>query len=599
MSNQRFCHYVKPNEITRVPRRHIFLDVESHRIPDDQGEAQTWRLAVAQFWSNDKGRKEHDATATFDAPNLLWAAVDTFCRQKSRTVLWAHNLGYDVRVSEAFDQLPRLGWSLVAHNLSGKGCWLQWRKDRASLCMVDSASVFPLSLAQVGEHFALGKPPLPRDDDTRDAWIARCAADVLILSTAVRAYLQWIEEADLGNWQMTGSGQCWAIFRHKFMSHRLLVHDDDQALRAERRAMWTGRCEAYWHGAIKFQVVHEWDLTLAYARIARDTPLPTRLIGPMPVVATWRRHLANPRVAVLAEVEVVTETPVVPAEKEGRIVWPVGAFTTTLWGPEITAAIDAGATVTPIRGWLYRADPCLRDWATWIITRLEAPDNEVPAWQKVIHKADARRLIGRFAMTYTQWDAVATAPDVNTRRAEYFDLRTGTQGEILQIGRDVFERGGTQEWEHSMPAITGYVMSVCRVRLWDIMRACPPNSILYVDTDSILATDRHHDHIRAVAESSIGHGLRLKRSWDGFAIWGPRQVVTGQQVRVSGLPKRARQIGRHQFRGEVWESLETATRRGHFTRVHVAQRQWTMKGVDHRRVGGSVGWTRPHSMGQG
>lgn len=594
---QRFPHYVKRNEITRVPRRHIFIDIEAVEETTPYGVEQTWRLGCAAFWSNDRGHRERDYGITVDSPSALWREVDAFCRPKNRTVLWAHNLAYDLRVGGALLELPRLGWTLTAHNLSNQGCWLNWRKGTASLVMVDSASVFPVSLAQVGEYFGLGKPELPQHDDGRELWEARCLADVAILAAAIKAYIGWIESDDLGNWQQTGAGQSWATYRHRFMRHKLLSHADDRALRAERRAMWTGRCEAYWHGAIKYQVTHEWDLTLAYCRIVRDEPVPTRLIGPMPSGYPWQRRLDTPGMAILAEVEINTEVPIVPTEVDGYIAWPTGRFRTTLWGPEIRRALDVGASVTVLAGWLYRSELALSDWAAWLMARLEDETGRIPVWQKVILKHWARALVGRFAMTYTSWELVAQAPELNVRRVQFYDTRTHQEGELLQIGDQLFRKSGVEEWQHSMPAITGYVMSVARVRLWDIMSACPSQSVLYCDTDSIITTDRHHDAVKAVADSAIGHGLRLKRSWDGFAIWGPRQIVTGEVTRIAGIPKRARMVSRDTFVGQVWESLEAGTRRGHFDRVVITPRQWKLKGIDRRRAGTGVGWTHPHRIG--
>lgn len=592
----RFIHYIRKNETTRVPRFHIMLDTEAHERPAPGGTEQFFRLAVAHYWDCEKGRKEHEDTQVFDDPDSLWKYVSDRCARRARTVLWAHNLGYDTRISESLVVLPRMGWRLEAHNLSGKGCWLNWRRGEQSLVMVDSASVFPISLAQIGEHFGLGKLALPEFEAERDQWEARCRRDVEILGTAVKAYIKWIEEGDLGNWQQTGAGQSWAAYRHRFMSHRLLVHDDESALSAERRAMWTGRCEAFWHGAVSFATVHEWDLTLAYARVARDVAVPTRLVGPLPNCDQWRRYLDNPRVAILAEVEVTTDLPIVPTEVDGHIAWPTGTFVTTLWTPELKALADAGATVTVRGGWLYRTDPALKEWADWIITALEDRDGTVPAWRKVILKHWARALIGRFAMTYTSWEAWARAPDLKTQRFSFFDSRTNTEGEMIQVGREIFEKTGTQEWQHSMPAITGFVMSACRVRLWDIMRALPEGATLYVDTDSILATEGFHDAVKKVADSPIGHGLRLKKSWDGISIWGPRQIVTGASVRIAGLPKRAHRTGRHRFEGEVWESLEAASRNGRFASVRIQRRAWEMKGIDRRRKGGTIGWTKPHVL---
>lgn len=594
----RVAHYVRPNETTRIPRRHIFLDVEAVENRAGIHAEQTWRLAVANFWTREKGRRTHNETVEFDTADSLWKAVGDFTRRRTRTVLWTHNLGYDIRVSSAFTHLPTQGWRLVAYNLSNRGTWATWRRGDASLCFVDSASVFPVALKQIGEYFGLSKPDLPAWEDSREAWLTRCHADVEILSTAVRAYLDWLDSADLGNWQYTGAGQSYAAYRHRFLCDRLLVHDDPEALAAERRAMWTGRCEAYWHGNAKHATVHEWDLHLAYARIAKDCDLPSRLIRYLPHGSGFLPYVSHPKLALLTEVTVDTAVPCVPTQVDGRIIWPTGRFTTTLWSPEIDLLLRSGAAVTFHRGWLYRKSPVLRDWATWIIDQLGADDSETPAWRKVILKHWSRALIGRFAMTYAAWEPFGTMPAPALKKTLLFHQGTDEPQEMMQVGRDTFVKAGTEEWGQSMPSITGYVMSVCRVRLWNIMLACPANAVLYSDTDSIIVTDTHHDAVKRIADSDTGHGLRLKRSWEGISVYGPRQIVTGNNVRISGLPKRASQLGDDQFTGTVWESVETAVQHGRFDTVRITPRKWRMKGIDKRRDPGPGGWTLPRTVHQ-
>jgi hypothetical protein len=513
--------------------------------------------------------------------------------------MWAHNLGYDARISTCFTILPTLGWALVAHNVAPRGTWLSWRRGKASLIMVDSASVWPDTLAHVGLMFGLGKPRLPAPDASDQAWEQRCHADVTILRTAVLAYLGWIESADLGNWQVTGAGQSWAAYRHKYMHHNLLVHADFEALAAERRAMWTGRCEAYWHGSIGYQVVHEWDLHAAYARCARDLAVPVRLLGAMPTGYDWRRGLDDPRYALLAQVSVSTDTPSVPALHDGHILWPVGTFHTVLWDVEIASAIADGASVTVHKGWLYRTEPALRDWATWILDVLTAPADTYPLWMIAIVKHWSRALIGRFAMQYATWEPWATAPELGTERRTLIDDIEASEYDIMQVGRDVWRESGTVEWSQSMPAITGYVMAACRVRLWRIIRALPEGCVLYADTDSLLCTDRWHDTVAAVAATELGEGLRLKQSWQGITILGPRQIVTGERVRMAGIPNSARRVGRAEFEGEVWESLDVALRSGRAGAVRTMPRRWHARGVDRRRKSRGVGWTAPHALNLG
>lgn len=526
-------------------------------------------------------------------PKALWVDVEAFCKTSGRTILWAHNLGYDVRITQAFDILPALGWRLTAHNIGKSGVWLEWRKDGKTLLMADSVTVFGQKLAKVGAYFGLGQIESPKDKDDDAAWLRRCRRDVEILQTAMLAYLQWLEEDDMGNWRLTGAAQSWATFRHKFLTHKMVVHDDEFALEAERRAMWAGRCEAYWIGELRGQVVHEWDFTQAYARIARDHPVPVRLLGPMPQAYDWRRIVDSAKSALLAKVRITTSVPVVPCEDDGRILWPIGTFDTVLWDVEIKAALDAGATVEVLQGWLYHLEPALKAWGDWIIGQLEAPEEECPTWQKVVLKHQSRALIGYMAMTHNTWEEFATVEESCVRRSTLIDLDKGTACDMIQVGHDVWVDGGRVESPSSMPMITGYVQAISRVQLWNVLKELPEGVALYVDTDSLLCTDKHSGVVQGVARKLGYDGLRLKRSWQGFTIRGPRQIITGDLARVSGVPRDARQRGKYTLVGEVWDSLPGSIHRGDPSSVVIRDRNWTITGRDNRRRNTGFGWTAP------
>lgn len=596
-SGGRQYHYVKPNETTRIPRRHIVIHAAARSTRTSFGHEQTWRGASGWFVSAPKGKTPKETTASWTDPATMWSDIVAHAVKGTRTVLWAHNLGFQARVSGLFRILPGMGWELIASNMAARGCWMTWRKDTATLTMTDVGSVWPTTVAEIGKMFRIDPSRIPDQTEPDETWLTYNRRTVNILSIAVASYLGWIESADLGNWQMTGAGQSWAAYRHKHMHHKLLVHADVDAMVAERRAMWTGRCEAYWHGTILNQVLHEWDLSLAYARVARDVRVPTRLIGPMPPRYDWRGSLDDPRYAFLAEVTVDTETPTVPALHDDHILWPVGKFSTVLWDCEIAEAIADGATVTVHKGWLYYAEPALKSWAEWVIAALEDDDGIVPAWQKAIFKHWARALIGRFAMQYATWDQWATMPTMDAERRVCIDELEGTVYELMHVGAQMFRQAGTEDWGNSMAAITGYVMAASRVRLWRIMKALPKGATLYVDTDSILATDAFHADLARVADSSLGHGLRLKTSYTGFTIDGPRQIVTGPRVRMGGIPVRANRTGRHSFEGEVYESVDVALRHKRADVVRAVDRTWTVRGVDRRRSGPSIGWTKPFRLG--
>lgn len=593
MTEDRVFHYVKRGTTARMPRRHIFLDTESTSERTARGHRQRWRVGVAAHRVAEKGRAVKQSMAVYNDPVSMWTGIGEVTRGRSRTVVWAHNLGYDVRIADAFTVLPKLGWKCVQHNLANRGTWLHWRRGEATMLMCDSMSVFPVPLQQLALARGTAKTRLPDDGDSRELWVARCTRDVEILRDSLVDYLDWIEREQLGSWQLTGAGQSYAAFRSRFMTHNMLVHADPDALEAERRAMWTGRCEAYWKGRTGRVGVEEWDQALAYARIARDSYVPTRLIGEIDPNTDLANLLGRKCYSVLADVDMETSVPIAPTKVDGRIAWPVGTFSTTLWSPELRLALDSGANVSVKRLWLYQAQPALKKWAEWIIDGIESEDSDIPPWLWIILKHWARALIGRFGMQYTEWQEFGATDDLRLLHADVYDTTTGSEFSLSHVGNSVFRESGEVEWGQSQPAITGYVMSAARVWLWQLVNAMGPRAVLYADTDSFYVTGEHHERARQLAASALGDGLRLKSTHKGAVILGPRQLLVDGQPRIAGIPKRAEKLGGNRFVGEVWTSLRTGLRKGIVSAVPVHDRKWTVKGVDHRRADGPDGWTVP------
>lgn len=585
-------HYVRRNESTRLPRRHVILDTEAVAAPAPKGEVQTWRCGVAAFAELRASGEWSTSVRTFGDPGTLWSLVDSFTHKDGRTVLWAHNLSYDLRTARTLPALHGLGWDLEDIRLSRQGTWARWKRDKRTLVAVDTFAIWPVSLETLGAALGLGKPPLPAGDNLEE-WVARCEADVWILTEAVLPYLDWLRAADMGTWQMTGAGQAYAAFRHKFLSHDILVADDMGAREAERRAMWTGRAEAWRYGSNERERVYDYDWQCSYARIARDCELPVRQTSVSRGLALpYLLRLAS-RQAILAEVEVTTDVPVAPTEMDGRIIWPVGTFSTVLWDPELRLLQEVGAKVRVGRIWLYRKQPVLKEWASWILRELAHPASDLPPWRRLVLKHWSRALIGRFAMQYTTWEPFATSEQDDIGLWSGHDVDTGDLFELMQVGTEVRQRSGTTEGRDSVPAITGYVMSEARRRLWTAAQLVGEGDVYYMDTDSLLVNRAGHERLAKLQDHPDLDGLRLKRRYTGWQIAGPRKLILGDEQRIAGVPKRATQTGPWRFEGEVWRGLSESIRVGELDSVRVTSRTFRVLQEDTRRVRRPDGRTVP------
>lgn len=593
MSMTDVDHYIKPLRATNIPKSRIVLAAASVLGGDKSGYRQSWRCASVYMRQESTEGGARERRFFTGEQERLWNIVHEWCNRGGMTFLWVHDLQWTARVTDMLTHLTSRGWRLDAFALNPGSSWMVWRRGRATVKVSDVMSVWPTSISQLGTWFGPGSRTAPFAESSWQVWQAAATRDRDILVRAVESYMQWIKDNELGTLAVTGNSQASKAFRRRFLVGPIVAHHDNELLAMERRAMWTGRCEAYWRGSTLREVVDEWDFTMAHNHIAATEPVPVFPHRPLGAGEDLREWIDKPGYAVLAEVDIETDEPYAPASVGPGIAWPTGRFRSTLWSPELRVALDAGGVTRVRHARIYRADMALRGWADWVGDHMAAEDSMVPAWQKDILKRWSNTLIGWFGMRYPKWRKVGTSETSAVSAATLVGQDNEETGLIIQIGRDVWEQAGWTYPRNRAPMVTGYVMSAMRARLWRLMKAMPPNALLYVDTDSVLVSDAYRRQMSRLARDPEFEGLRLKRSWDGLSIYGPRQLVTGEAVRVSGLPKTASRLGRTEFEGEVVEGLLESLRASDPGGVRITPRQWKITGEDTRRQGSAFGWTEP------
>lgn len=560
------AHWIKPIQNVTMPERHIFLDTEAFRNDDgDGGEIQSFRLAVAFCCDLNYATQDFEIVPERFLSQLeLWHWVTTMCRVSKRTVLWCHNLSYDVRISGALSVLPQLGWTFDLMRVDDDLGWAELRRDDgATLLMCDLFTWLPVSLERIGSMLAVDKPRLPDDDDDTETWFRRCTADVIILATAVVHILSWMVDCDVAPFRRTGSSAGFAAFKHRFLRHRVLAHDNVDQRNAERFAAYCGRCEPWRLGQV--QDVYEWDFSHAYAGICRDFLLPTR---------PARRHEADLPQARLVYADVVVQTgqlPVLPfrADLDSPICWPTGRFSGWWWDVELDEARRYGARVHEHDCYTYVLEPVLCDWAEWVIEQIDhSPSHVVSA----VCKQWARTTIGRFGLRYPVWQAAEQVDGVDLYAGWWID---GDGDEVLRRMMRIVDRmyvaDRMVDGHDSCPQIMSYVMMLTRMRLLYAMYAAGFDNIFYMDTDGLLVDRTGHDWLL----SSRIPDLRFKSHYDTVDVVGTKQLVLDDTPRVSGLPARARrrnQDGSYDI--ELWERFRGALETGRIDTVSVRRTTW-------------------------
>lgn len=481
-------------------------------------------------------------------------------------------------------------------SIGGRSLSMTWRRDNRSLVLVDSMGYMPMSLERIGQLITMRKPVLPQEDDDTAQWYARCRRDVEIMRASYMQLLTWIERTDLGNWQRTGAGMAWANWRHHHYTHRVLVHATPEARTAEVAAIATGRCEAWRHGWITSGDYTEWDLPMAYPRIAQSVRVPCHLMAYRHAPRlSWLRDKPDTTVA-LVHATVTTEVPVLPLKTDDGWRWPVGTFTGWWWDRELLLVDQYGGSIKPHGAYVYKAYFALKKWAEWVIDVAEGTDDRYSPLQRAVVKHWSRALIGRFGAKYPLWKPLGEAPEEGAWLNDVFTSDSGATGKILTLGTKCWLGLESSYVADACPAIMGYIMAECRARLWQLTQACGPEHVAYMDTDSLITDRQGSRNLEVHIQATGGYGLRRKTKWHSLEILGPRQLILDGHGRIAGIPKAARPTGQREWAGQAWEGIGTALGRGADGTVRITDTTYHATGLDRRRQHLDGGATAPHTV---
>jgi hypothetical protein len=579
----RTPHWIRGNAQERIPHRWIVADTESARHKLADGEQLRFRLACAVRWRDDLATGDHLERADFWDAGQFWAWVTDWCFTHGRTVLWFHNAGHDLGQLDAFRLLPALGYELAWCNLDRDVSVVTWRGPRGTLVIADTYTWIPKGLDELGGLVGVAKTRLPGRDDPDEVWLERCRTDVEATRRVVAELLRFVRDEHLGNWQPSGAGMGHTAWRHRFMDHKVLVHDDAAALEAERAAMHTGRAEAWWHGKAAGGPFTEWDMSMSYPRIAAECDLPAKLwehdVRPSKKV----HQFALDHWRTLARVTVTTDVPVVPARLEGRIAWPAGTFETWLWDTELQLISETGGSYTVAEQYRYTRKPALQAWAAWTLRTCSLGADHLHPIAREWVKHQGRAVIGRMALRTPSWE------DWGENWLPYTGITLITpQGSaesrrMMHVGGRVLAETGRTEAANAVPQITSWIMAECRARLWRAAIAAGLGNVLHTDTDSIITSRAGTARMITAADNGLPGAWRPKATWRTLEITGPRHYRAPGRRQVPGVPKRAVETSPGKFEGEVWDSLARTLTEAPGDAGRIRVRTWEPRRIDYRR----------------
>ena len=557
-------HWLAPGSQTWSPDVIISFDTETTEIPEEEQLRNIFLCwdAVVRIRHGAHHGRARQTTYAGEEPGQIADLIESWSEQEKSLWVFAHNLGFDLTVSQLPAILAARKWTIEAYGMSKESNWWILKRDGCKLVIADSWSWLPDSLASCARDIGKRKVPLPGTGEALALFHKRCKQDALILADLMCTVMDWWDAEKLGRWSVTGAGCGWQAMRTKTGAKKIVVGPDETKTAFERQAVFGGRKEVFRVGEIKGEWCADYDFQGAYPTIAAHHRLPVTpgvFHKKIPEAIELRDSVTED---YIAECVVTTERPCVPVRIDHEVWWPTGTFRTVLAGPEVAYARSVGATVNVGAGYVYRMDFALRDWAVWCLGLLHAPASQVSPLVRRMAKGWSRSVIGRFAGHTSQITSIRPAIGVGVRLTTGHNLDTGRPMEVLTIGDLEITTEHDLDGHECFPAVLAFVESYCRVALGQMLDSRHHSRVLQVNTDGWWERRVVRDAAYQVENVPWPHVVVRKACVNAVLILGPDHLVTPLERRMAGIPKNAEDGGSDRWAWHDWPGMRWQWERG-------------------------------------
>jgi len=634
--------YLPGNAGCEGPREIICIDTETTRTPrleDDTWSDEQLRLGVARSLRYEGGKATCQKVFAFNNCDQFWSWLARRVAGRSVNWVFAHGMGFDLRA---------LGWglevdsrrlrlqSLPRESLAKDGTPRtipprqgmlvldspptivdSWFPGGAHLRFVDTRNWWNCSLASLGEELGLAKLPMPDPWESDETWLEYCHRDCEIVERAVLSLLAWHKEFDLGVFKPTAPGQAFQVYKHRFNSHKIVLHDVAPVKKLERDAYYAGRLACFYSGIVDDDrpgwagnpadgfdehaprptgVVYHLDVTGLFPSVMRYNLYPKRLLEWAETGTILQGTSSHTMARSIACVSLSKCSASLPQRMEGRVNFCTGDFQTTLAGPELAAALTSSAQVTIESAAVYEVAELFTAyvdffWQLRYMAKLAGREVEAGLCKLFLNS-----LYGKFAQRSNEWETVKdrVPPEAWHLWCEV-DREFREVVEYRSIGETVQRRRDRGEHAESFTAISAFVTSYARLRMDALRSIAGWHNVYYQGVDSLYVSKMGLDRLQAAGEVDdctlgklrlIGESRKTHFRGNGYYCFD------GQWVRTS-IRRGAREIAIGSFEQDQFESLERSCSRQPTAGVAVCRVIRTIDPERHLPETTPNGWVRP------
>lgn len=380
------------------------------------------------------------------------------------------------------------------------------------------------------------------------------------IAEIILSMIRTLADNGMGALQNTAASQAFYTWKHKYMTHPVWVHCEPDVLDLERRAYYGGRTEAGYIGCREGTIYHT-DFRSFYPSIAAVLEVPVRLVGHADARGAEAACLPDAGGCCIAEVSIRSEEAAYPHRSRGITTFPLGQYWTVLSGPELAYAVERGHVVAVGRYAWYELAPALAGYSSAIQSlRRNAEMAGNKAGAEYLKRLNVS-LFGKFAQTSATW-VDTTERHADAPYESWWEIRPDGELErwrsvAWEVQREHKFRPGDRpdeygkqraEWcrqvlsretGESCPAVSAFITSAGRMRLWDAICTAGGRNVLYCDTDSLFLTAEGFEKLLSAA--MVGNGewgkLSLRATIARLDVRGYKHYIADGTTICSGIPR--------------------------------------------------------------
>lgn len=586
---KRIAHQLAAIKSTQTPCSLFFFDTETrdkYRGKNKEGEKHELWFGCYRAYRFDNGKRTREVGGAFHTVDQFWEAITSRLDAKRTLYVYAHNLAFDLTIVDFWRISHELGWIIDFAVLESPPVIVSVTTPLGRINFVDTLNYFKVSLATLGKSIGLDKLEIDIAKARYEDALPYCERDCEIIDRAMESLIRFVRDNKLGKLGPTVASLAFSAFRHRFMSHNIMLHDRERVLDLEQKSYHGGMVNCLQVGKVAKTTVYKLDVNSLYPTVMmNDYPIALEycLERPSPAfcLAEMRKR------ACIAEVLIETSSEIFPFRKDKELVFPVGKYHTTLAGPELAHAIRQGCVKKVWYAAFYTKAPIFKNYVSffWELRKQYKSRGDVSG--STFCKYMLNSLYGKFAQGHYKWSTfnpatlyetlqsmgesitedylrMANLPDLPIGQMEWLPNGVKTPIKLRTIGSatQICSRAG---WHHnSFVGIASYVTSYARRYLLELLSIAGVDNAYYYDTDSLFVNRRGYDRLRKagrLSETELG-GLKLEGKEYEPVFLAPKDYMFGENYTLKGIRKPGNVPGKRKYRQLQFEGLSSVINRG-------------------------------------